>query len=651
MLCRIDVKIVKPTKQIVLNTLFLKLTNAKVTFDQTKSSQTFESTTFSYDDAAQRCTIDFDQEFPVTEKSCITIEYTGEINNEMAGFYRSKYLPAVPAVASCPRDADYHYMLSTQFEACDARRAFPCFDEPNLKATFDFEIEAPTDLIALSNMPVKSTTPTKEGWHVVAFERTPVMSSYLLAWALGDFTYIEAFTDRLYNGKRLPVRVYTTRGLEEQGRWALEHAPKIIDYFSEIFDIDYPLPKSDLLCAHEFTHGAMENWGLVTYRTTRILFDEKTSSPKLKNDIAYVVAHELAHQWFGNLVTMDWWDELWLNEGFATWVGWIAVDHLHPDWNVWVQYVLEGMELAFTLDGLRNSHPIHVPVRDALDVNQVFDHISYHKGCSSIRMLANHLGVETFLKGVSNYLKAHAYGNAKTKALWDAISEASGQDVNALMEPWISKIGHPVLKVEENGDKLALQQARFLSSGDVKPEEDTTTWWLPLRLEGKTGESGVSTISLNERQGSVDGVSLEFYKVNSGASGFYRLNYPESRLEKLSKQLDKLSFEEKVYTISSASALAFSGHSTPAALLTFLQGFEDEEHPLVLERLLVSIDTLKSVFGNDAAVESSLAKFTSKLLAKQIARLGWASVPNEHYQISIVRGLILKTAVSDNAPG
>jgi aminopeptidase N len=470
----INISVAQPTKEIVLNSLELKLHNAKVTVEHTKASQSIETTAFSYDEKKQRVTVSFPEEIPASQKATLNISFEGIINNDMAGFYRSKYKPVVPAAASVPKDDTFHYMFSTQFEACDARRAFPCFDEPRLKASFDFEIEIPEDQVALSNMPVQSTTKTKDGWQLVKFEKTPVMSTYLLAWAVGDFEYVEAFTDRRYNGKQIPVRVYTTRGLKEQGRWALEHAPKIIDYFSEVFDIDYPLPKSDLIAVHEFTHGAMENWGLVTYRTTQVLFDEKTSDPRFKNDIAYVVAHELAHQWFGNLVTMDWWDELWLNEGFATWVGWLAVDHLHPEWQVWAQFVNEGMEGAFRLDGIRASHPIHVPVRDALDINQIFDSISYLKGCSVIRMLANHLGVETFLKGVSNYLKAHAYGNAKTKALWDALSEQSGQDVNALMHPWISKIGHPVLTVAEEPGQISVTQSRFLSTGDAKPEDDTT---------------------------------------------------------------------------------------------------------------------------------------------------------------------------------
>jgi aminopeptidase N len=336
--------------------------------------------------------LSFPEEIPLSEKAAIVLSFQGTINNDMAGFYRSKYKPTVTPAPSVPKDGEHHVMLSTQFESCDARRAFPCFDEPNLKATFDFQIEFPEDQVALSNMPEKAVKKGKDGFKIVSFERTPIMSTYLLAWAVGDFEYVEDFTKRTYDGKHLPVRVYTTKGLKGQAQFALDHAPQIIDYFSEIFQIDYPLPKCDLLAVHEFSHGAMENWGLITYRTTAVLFDEKASDIKYKNRVAYVVAHELAHQWFGDLVTMDWWNELWLNEGFATWVGWLATDHIHPDWHVWPQFVSDGMQTAFTLDSLRSSHPIEVPVKDGLDVDQVFDHISYFKGSSVIRMLANHLG-------------------------------------------------------------------------------------------------------------------------------------------------------------------------------------------------------------------------------------------------------------------
>jgi len=345
----IALSVTKPTKTIVLNAKDIEVRHVQIQTEQGKTESSHKASEISYDKEKQRVTFQFPDELPVGQNAKLEIKFKGTINNTMAGFYRSRYKPAVTAAQSVARDDEYHYMFSTQFESCDARKAIPCFDEPNLKATFDLDIEIPEDQVALSNMPVSQTKrSSKSGFQIVSFEPTPVMSTYLLAWAVGDFEYVEAFTKRKYDGRNMPVRVYTTRGLKEQGRFALENAHQVVDYFSEIFKTDYPLPKADLLAVHEFSHGAMENWGLVTYRTTAVLFDEKSSDQKYKNRIAYVVAHELAHQWFGNLVTMDWWNEvswnvqyyigdfndrclqLWLNEGFATWVGWTAVDHLYP---------------------------------------------------------------------------------------------------------------------------------------------------------------------------------------------------------------------------------------------------------------------------------------------------------------------------------
>ena len=392
-----------------MNAHQLKIHSTKLYVDQSKTDHRIESTDVVYNKDAQRATIQFDQEFPASEKAVLEIEFQGIMNDKMAGFYRSRYKPTEEAAKSVPRDDKYHYMISTQFEACDARRAFPCFDEPNLKATFELTIEVPDDQVALSNMPVRESHPSpKEGWKIVSFQKSPIMSTYLYAWAVGDLEYVEGFTERSYNGKKLPVRVYAMRGLADQGIFALDNAYRVVDYFSQVFRIDYPLPKVDLVAIPEFAMGAMENWGLITYRSTALLYKEGKSDKRYLNRIAYVVSHELAHQWFGNLVTMDWWNELWLNEGFATWVGWLAVDHLHPEWNIWSKFSAEILQGAFEADSIRNSHPIEVPVRDALEVDQNFDHISYLKGASVIRMLSAHLGRNTFLRGVGNYLQAHA---------------------------------------------------------------------------------------------------------------------------------------------------------------------------------------------------------------------------------------------------
>ncbi|EPE34977.1 Metalloproteases (zincins), catalytic [Glarea lozoyensis ATCC 20868] len=633
-------KIVKPSKDITLNTHEIKIHSAELL----SGDKSFKSTGTSYDSAKQRATLAFADEIPVAENANLVIKFQGTINNDMAGFYRSKYKPTVAPAPSVAKDGEDHVMFSTQFESCDARRAFPCFDEPNLKATFDFEIELPDDQVALSNMPEKGTRKSKDGFKVVSFDRTPVMSTYLLTWAVGDFEYIEDFTKRKYKGKHLPVRVYTTRGLKSQAQYALDHAPQIIDYFSEIFDIEYPLPKSDLLAVHEFSHGAMEGWGLVTYRTTAVLFDEKTSDSKYKNRIAYVVAHELAHQWFGNLVTMDWWSELWLNEGFATWVGWLATDKIHPEWNVWSQFVSEGMQTAFTLDSLRSSHPIEVPVRDGLDVDQVFDAISYLKGSSTIRMLATHLGQETFLKGVSNYLKAHAYGNATTNDLWSALSEASGQDINSLIDPWVRKIGFPVLTVAEEPGQIGIKQSRYLSTGDVKPDEDTTTWWVPLGLQGKTGTKGTTSIALTQKEDTIRDIDDTFYKINKDNAGFYRVNYPPARLAKLGSQIDQLSTMDKIGLVGDAGALALSGQATTSGLLAFAEGLQSETDYLVWSQILDSLGTVKSIFSDNQEIHAGLQKFTLKLITPAVERIGIEQKPDDDFLTTRLRSLLVISA-------
>jgi len=596
-----------------------------------------------YDESKHRVALGFD-EFQQTKKAHLEIKFQGTMNNLMAGFYRSRYKPTGEASKSVPHDDEYHYMFSTQFESCDARRAFPCFDEPNLKASLEFEIEIPEDQTALSNMPEKEVRKSKDGWKVVSFEKSPIMSTYLFAWAFGDFEYVEDFTRRKYNGKSLPVRVYTTRGLKEQGRFALENCHRVVDYFSEIFRIDYPLPKVDLLACHEFSHGAMENWGLITYRTTAVLFDEKTSAARYKNRVAYVVSHELAHQWFGNLVTMDWWNELWLNEGFATWVGWLAVDHLYPEWNVWGQFCAESADSGFTLDSIRNSHPIEVPVRDALEVDQIFDHISYLKGSSVIRMLSSHLGTETFLLGVSNYLKKHQYSNATTKDLWDALSAASGKDVAEFMEPWIRKIGFPVVTVAEEPGQITIQQNRFLISGDVEAKDDETTWWIPLGLKHGPQATEVKGTALTTKSDTIREIDDSFYKLNSDATGFYRTSYPAARLAKLGDARNLLTLQDKIGLISDAAAVAQSGNGTTAAFLSLIEKFHDEDSYLVWSQILGSFGHIKAIFSDTPDIQEGLSKFSLKLLSDVVAKVGWEFATDEDYLTGQLRALVISNA-------
>ena len=302
------------------------------------------------------------------------------------------------------------------------------------------------------------------------------------------------------------------------------------------------------------------------------------------------------------------------------------------------------MEAAFQLDGLRASHPIEVPVSNALEIDQVFDAISYRKGCSVIRMLSGHIGVETFLKGVSNYLKQHAYGNATTNDLWSAISEASGQDVKAFMEPWIRKIGYPVLTVAEEPGQIGVRQSRFLASGDVKSDEDQTQWWLPLGLETGPKAAKSHMKALTTKEETIREIDDSYYKLNKDHAGFYRTNYPPERLAKLGSARTTLSTEDRIGLISDSSALAVSGDGTTAGLLAFVESFQEEKDYFVWSQILGSINSLRQIFSHNDKITDALKKFTLKLITPITEEIGWEFAPNESYLTSQLRALLISSA-------
>lgn len=347
---------------------------------------------------------------------------------------------------------------------------------------------------------------------------------------------------------------------------------------------------------------------------------------------------------------MDWWSELWLNEGFATFIGWAAVDYLHPDWEVWPQFVNDGMQTAFALDAMRSSHPIEVPVKDALEVDQIFDAISYLKGSSIIRMLATYLGMKTFLEGVSNYLKEHAYGNATTNDLWSALSKVSGKNIEAMMDVWIRQIGYPVITVAEEPGQISLRQSRYLSTGDVKSVDDETTWWVPLGLKGESFEQkgavakDASSIIFNLKEDTIREISDSFYKINTDNASFFRTNYPPARLAQFGKHIELLSTSDKIGLIGDAGALALSGDAATPALLAFLEGFSTEENYLVWSQIIDSLATIKSVFGEEKEIAAALQSFTLKLTKNIVAKIGWNFSPDENYLTGQLRALLIRTA-------
>ena len=592
----------------------------------------------SYDKNDQVTTMSFDKFISAGSKAQLTQKFTGYLNDKMAGFYRSSYKDA---------NGNTKYLATTQMEPTDARRAFPCFDEPALKAEYTITLVADKNQVCISNMDQASEKEvdskiTGGKRKAVTFNKTPLMSTYLLAFIIGELKSIET------NSFRLPIRVFTTPDQKiEHGKFALELAAKTLDFYEKTFDSKFPLPKMDMVAIPDFSAGAMENWGLVTYRVVDLLFDEKTSGASTKQRVTEVVQHELAHQWFGNLVTMDFWDGLWLNEGFATWMSWYACNKFFPEWKIWQSYVTGDLQSALSLDSLRSSHPIEVPVKRADEVNQIFDAISYAKGSCVLRMISTYLGEQNFMEGVRRYLKKHAYGNTQTGDLWAALADASGKPVEKVMDIWTKNVGYPVLTVAENpGSKsINVKQNRFLRTADVKPEEDKTLYpvFLGLRTKGGVNE----TLTLYEREQNFDVPSDDFFKLNANHSGIYRTSYTPDRLEKLGQAARDglLTVEDRAGMIADAGALASSGYQKTSGILSLLKSFGGEEEFVVWSEILTRLSAIRSAWAfEDVKTRNALKAFQRNLISSKAHAKGWSFTKDEDHIQAQFKALLFGSA-------
>ncbi|QPG76863.1 hypothetical protein FOA43_004257 [Brettanomyces nanus] len=593
------------TDCITLHQKFLNFQSANAVSSVTKTETDVPVSAITKHDDRETVEFKLNTGAPISKGHIgLKIHYTGQIRTDMAGFYTSHYEPV--------NGGDTEYILVTQFESAEARSAFPCYDEPNRKATFDIGLTVDKEVTALSNMPVLSSKTLDSGkkgpgfdktLKHVQFETTPKMSTYLIAWAVGKFEHVEAHTLKPYRGKTLPIRVYTIPGQSKNGQFALSVAQNDVDFLSKIFDVEYPLPKLDLLAIPQFGANAMENWGMVTFRATALLFDPESSDATYQQNVAYVVSHEIAHSWFGNYVTMNWWSDLWLNESFATFVGSLCVEEMHPEWETFTDFVTNGVEVALDLDGLRNSHPIEVRVNTASEIDQIFDPISYLKGGSIIRMVASTVGVDVFLKGVSKYLKKYAFGNAKSDDLWDAVSTVSGQDITTSVAPWIRAVGYPYISFEKVGDsQLLISQKRFFSSGDAKPEEDQIVWWIPNVPALADGKTKSATVSSNG-----------FLKLNKNTEGFYRVIYEESLFDNIVANLNKFSAEDKIGLIADTAAGAQAGLMKTSQLLHLLDSLKDEKDVNVWIEMIKRLGILKQLYFSDTKILSKLVAFSRNL--------------------------------------
>lgn len=625
---RIALKTKKDFSSITLHSLDLKISKAFVETGLEK----IDVKKVSFDTKMETVTFTFPKKIKASKEIQLIIHFAGELNDKMHGFYRTSY--KVNGVT--------RWGAATQFEATDARRCFPCWDEPDRKAKFKATLTVPRHLTALSNMPAVSTELISgSALQKISYEISPIMPTYLLAFVVADLECVEA-KDK--NG--VTIRVWTTPGKKEQGRFGLNVACHALAYFAEWFDIPYALPKLDQVALPDFASGAMENWGLVTYRETALLVDEKNSSASAKQRVAEVVDHELAHQWFGNLVTMEWWTDLWLNEGFASYMGPKAVDNQFPEWDTWTQYVVTEHLTALHDDSLKNTHPIEIDVKNPHEIREIFDHITYSKGSVVNRMLEHYLGEELFQEGLRIYLKRYAYKNAKTMDLWKALEEVSQKPVQAIMASFTRQGGYPILKVsaERKSGKaqITLSQKRFLFDGSSDPSK--LQWKIPFSINAKGLSKSFQDVMTKPVYKLDLNVSDDAWiKTNPNQSGFYRTAYDKNLLKSLLKAVEDSSLSksaiEYLGIADDASALARAGVIKTSECLNILFSMKHATDYNIWVTVISSLRQIESLVA-DADLEKyqNICRDFIRLI---LNKMGWEERSSDSHTDILLRSLIL----------
>jgi aminopeptidase N len=542
-------------------------------------------------------------------QATIHIKYSGILNNEMRGFYLGK-------------DEQGRKYAATQFEATDARRAYPSFDEPDYKATSDITVIAPKGMTAISNEKIASDTPGPGDKHTVRFNTTPKMSSYLAALVVGPFEYVEGEADGI------PIRVYATAGKKEMGRFALEVASDVLRYYDHYFAIKYPYAKLDLVGLPDFSAGAMENTGCITFRDVLLLINEKQGSVDLKKTIASVIAHEMAHQWFGDLVTMKWWDDIWLNEGFATWMSSKPVESFKPEWN----FNLDDVSNAggtLNVDSLANTRPIHQAAETPAQIQELFDGIAYGKAAAVLRMLEAYLGEETFRAGVNSYIGQHKYGNATAADFWDAQAKTSHKPVDKIMPTWVQQPGAPIVNVKAEcvGDstKVTLTQQRYYYDRAKFENPEDELWQIPLCMKGSAGGKGdVKCELLTKKEGTftLPGCS-KWVLGNAGAAGYYRVGYQPEAVQALAADAEtKLTPGERISLQNDIWASVRVGREPVGDYLAFAQGLQSDRNRAVMEDVLGRLNYIGQYLVSDTD-RANYRTWLRQLLTPAMNDVGW----------------------------
>jgi puromycin-sensitive aminopeptidase len=613
----------RPTSEVVLNAIELAVTSAQIQGD----SGPVRQATIALDASLQRCHLTFTT--PLSSGTWkLTMTFRGTLNDKLRGFYRSTYKDEHGAT---------HSMAATQFEATDARRAFPCWDEPDFKAVFATTLVIDSALTAVSNSTIESET-LEGGKKVVRFADTMKMSTYLVAFIVGR---IEP-TEPVMVGQTL-LRLWAVPGKKHLAKFGQDIAAASLSFFENYYGIPYPGNKLDLLAIPDFASGAMENLGAITYRETALLVDQQSATHSELERVADVVAHENAHMWFGDLVTMSWWNGLWLNEAFATFMEMLAVDAWKPEWKRWDSFGV-SRAAAFSVDGLRSTRPIEYPVQAPKDADAMFDVLTYEKGASVLRMLEQHIGPTVFRDGVRDYLHAHAYGNADTNDLWVSLGKIAKQPVPELMDGWIFQPGFPLVTATVSpSSELTITQQRFsyLSGEPSSPSQDQR-WQIPLQMRITAGSTTrASHILLTEKDTTVPlPKGWESVLLNEGGHGFYRVRYAPDLLSRLlNAGIDRLAATERFNLINDAWATTVAGLMPLTDYLNLTARFTGERDKNVWAVLLDSFSFLNRIIT--AEDRPALEAFVRSLVSPSVADLGWAPRSGESEGTKQLRGELI----------
>lgn len=621
-------KVGRPSQRLTFHQKELTITDVHVTFHDKKGDQDIPIDRINHHKAFDEVRLHSDKTL-YPGLYTIRLEFKGKITRPMNGLYPCFF----------EHDGKQKQLLATQFESHHAREVFPCIDEPEAKATFDLTLTTVKGEEVIANTPVK-TQKVQGDTVITEFETTPIMSTYLLAFAAGELGYKEAKTKR-----GVTVRTYATPDNVEMTTFALDVALKTLEFYEDYFGINYPLDKCDMIALPDFASGAMENWGLITYREHTLLVDEENTTLGTKQYVAMVVAHELAHQWFGNLVTMRWWTDLWLNEGFASWIEYLAIDHLFPEWEMWTQFNVDEQQQALKLDALEHTHPIEVPVNHPDEIRSIFDAISYSKGASVIHMLHEYLGADDFRNGLRHYLATHAYKNTDTIDLWQSLEEISGKPVKEFMHAWTSQPGFPVVHATIEDKKVALRQERFFLN--PKHAELAAAYW-PVALLDNSDDS--------PEQFSIEETGFELpetssFKLNIGQSGFYRTTYNATHLKHLGEQIKRgrLSPVDRIGVLSDMFETAKAGESDTADALYFLENFRNESNYAVWDVISSALGGIRTVMA-DEQLREDMKPYIRALITDELKRLGWERKKDDSHFDRLLRPIILGLAASSDVP-